>query len=205
MIDRGAEEALALFVGSHARARAILGTTTLRHLAEAPPEELAAWLPEDLALRFRAALRLARLALSPERSEALEGPWSAFAHFHPYLAGFETERVVIAALDGRFRPLATELVAQGSPVRADVRPADAFAAAVRHRAMGIVVAHNHPSGEATPSLEDYELTRRLSDAGEILGIRLVDHLVVTGAGLWSLLAEDRGMSAEEARRSSVRY
>jgi DNA repair protein RadC len=203
--DRNVEEALAALLGSRRKARTLLGATSLRHLAEAPPEELETWLPPKTARRFHAAIRLARFALAPERSETLDSPYAAFAHFHPYLALRETERVVVAALDGRFRVLATEVVAEGAPDAVQVRPADVFTAAVRHRATAIVAAHNHPSGEMTPSVEDYALTMRLTELGKALGIRVLDHLVVVGDGFWSVLCGDRGTSAEAAERDAPEY
>jgi DNA repair protein RadC len=205
MNERDLEIALTALLGSRRKARTLLRATSLRHLAEAPPEELATWLPRAAARRFHAAMQLARFALSPERSKTLESPSDAFAHFHPYLALRETERVVVAALDGRFGVLATEIVAEGAPDAVQVRPADVFTAAVRHRAVSLVVAHNHPSGEKIPSGEDYALTMRLTELGKALGIRVLDHLVVVGDGFWSVLCGDCAMKAESARRDPSSY
>ena len=200
MKARDIEDALTTLLGSRRKARTLLNATSLRHLAEAPPEELETWLPRRAARRFHAAVQLARFALSPEPTELLDTPSAAFAHFHPHLALRETERVMVAALDSRFRVLATDVVAEGAPDAVEVRQADVFAAAVRYRAVFLVAAHNHPSGDMIPSLEDYALTRRMAEAGRLLGIRLLDHLVVVGDGFWSLLHEDRGQSAGPAKR-----
>lgn len=205
MRARDVEEALSALLGSRRKAKTLLRATSLRHLAEAPPEELESWLPRVTARRFHAAVRLARFALAPERTKALDSTYAAYAHFHPYLALRETECVVVAALNSRFRVLATEIVAEGAPDDVEVRPADVFACAIRHRATAILCAHNHTSGEMTPSLEDYALTRRLSELGTALGVRVVDHLVVVGDGFWSLLCGDRGTSAESARSDPSPY
>ena len=202
MSARDLEDALTALLRSRRKAKKLLGATTLRHLAEAPPEELETWLPRSSARRFHAAILLAKFALAPARSAILDSPHAAFAHFHPQLALRETERVMVAALDGRFRVLATEIVAEGVPDEVQVRPADVFTAAVRHRASSVVLAHNHPSGEVTPSLEDYALTQRLANLGKTLGIRVLDHLVVAGDGFWTVLRGDRGTSAVTAERES---
>ena len=202
MRARDIERALAALLGSRRKAKKLLRATTLRHLAEAPPEELETWLPRAAARRFYAAVQLVRFALAPMRSEILDSPQAAFAHFHPMLAFRETERVMVAALDGRFRVLATEVVAEGAPDAVQVRSADAFTAALRHRASSIVLAHNHPSGEITPSIEDYALTMRLTNLGKALGIRVLDHLVVAGNGFWAVLSGDRGTLTEDAKHDS---
>ena len=205
MTASGAEGALALLVGSRRRARALLAQTTLRHLAEASPSELERLLPRGTGRRFHAALALARAALCPDLPGTLAGPAEAYAHLHPYLAGREAERFVAIACDCRFQALSTSIVAEGSPASVEVRPADVFAVAVRHRAVAVVLAHNHPSGEATPSLEDYELTRRLVEAGRLLGVQVIDHLVVVGDGYWSLLHGDRATKADRAAGARVTY
>ncbi len=205
MSARDVEEALSALLGSRRKARALLGATSLRHLVEAPPEELETWLPRAVARRFHAAVQLARFALSPERTESLDSIYAAYAHFHPYLALRETERFVVAALDNHLRVLATEIVAEGAPDAVLVRPADVFVCAIRHHATAVLIAHNHPSGEMTPSREDYALTRHLVELGRALGIRVLDHLVVVGNGLWSLLHGDHGTTEEAARQDPSAY
>lgn len=205
MTERETLEALASLVGSLRKARALLAQTTLRHLAAAPPSELEHLLPRETGRRFHAALRLARVVLSPEPPGTLAGPADAYAHLHPYLAGREAERFVAVACDCRYQALATTIVAEGSPASVEVRPADVFAGAVRHRAVAIVLGHNHPSNQTTPSLEDYELTKRLVEVGRLLGIEVLDHLVVGGDGFWSLLHGDRASRPTKAANSRIAY
>ena len=69
-----------------------------------------------------------------------------------------------------------------------VNPREVFAEAIRHGAASLIVAHNHPSGDPSPSVEDIACTRRLDQAGELLGIELLDHIVL-GDGVWSSLKE----------------
>lgn len=85
------------------------------------------------------------------------------------------------------------VVAIGTATGVEVHPRDVFRAAVAANAAGIVVLHNHPSGDPTPSVEDVDLTRRLKACGDLLGIPVVDHVVVTADGHASI-AELRGGS-----------
>jgi DNA repair protein RadC len=81
-------------------------------------------------------------------------------------------------LDGRHRILGLRLVSTGSLESAPVHPREVFAAAIREGAAAMVVAHNHPSGDPTPSVEDRMVTERLKQVGELVGIEVLDHVVV---------------------------
>ncbi len=171
---------LAVLVGSRKRAEALLAETTLRHLASAPLDELERFLPAQAARRFYAAVRVGRHTLTPTRPPVLLTAHDVFKLVHPVLAGREAERMVVVACDVRLRALATTVVAEGTPIDVTVRIADLFAPAVRHRAFAIVMAHNHPSDDPTPSEADRILTDRATAAGVVLGIDVLDHLVVAG-------------------------
>lgn len=196
MTDRELREHLAVLLGSRRRARELMARTSLRHLTDASASELQQFMPREVARRFHAAVRVARTALSPERPKVLDTPDSAWAHFYPYLAGRETERFVAIACDCRFHPLATTIISEGSPSSVQVRAADVFAPAIRHRAEVVVVAHCHPSGISLPSDEDVALTDRLLEAGRLLGVSVVDHLVLAGNEYRSVVYGDRSRSAE---------
>lgn len=88
-------------------------------------------------------------------------------------------------LDGRSRLLHGEVVSVGTLTASLVHPREVFSPAVQHSAAALIVAHNHPSGDCTPSAEDREATRRLSRCGELLGIPLLDHLVVSTGSFFS--------------------
>ncbi|HEV1997814.1 MAG TPA: JAB domain-containing protein [Candidatus Dormibacteraeota bacterium] len=89
------------------------------------------------------------------------------------------ERVVAIYLDSRNRPLHRELVALGGLRASVIQPRDILAPALRWPAAAIVLVHNHPSGDTTPSREDLEVTRQLVAAAKLLGLELLDHLVVS--------------------------
>ncbi len=81
-------------------------------------------------------------------------------------------------LDSRHRILSFRIISVGSLESAPVHPREVFVAAIREGAAAIVVAHNHPSGDATPSREDHQVTERLQRVGDLVGIRLLNHVVV---------------------------
>lgn len=110
----------------------------------------------------------------------------AFRYVAPLLLGQEQELFVAVALDARNRPMRALEVGRGSATGVDVHPRQVFTPLVRERAVSALVAHNHPSGDGQPSAADELLTRRLVDAGELLGIPLVDHLIVARGAYTSM-------------------
>lgn len=81
-------------------------------------------------------------------------------------------------LDGKNRIICVDEVSVGSLNQSVVHPREVFKTALVSSAAALIILHNHPSGDPTPSREDIEITRRLKDAGEILGVRLLDHIVI---------------------------
>ena len=102
-----------------------------------------------------------------------------FAHYiRPRFKGCYRERFIVVPMDARHRPLGIFLVSIGSVSTSIVHPREVFLSAVVCQASAIVVAHNHPSGDPSPSSEDEAVTARLKEAGSILGITMLDHLVL---------------------------
>ncbi len=96
------------------------------------------------------------------------------------------EHFVVITLDGANRMIQKRVVTVGTINASLVHPREVFADAITDRAASIVVAHNHPSGTLAPSQPDIEVTRRLRDAGKLLGIQLFDHIIVTADGFVSV-------------------
>ena len=96
------------------------------------------------------------------------------------------EHFVVLTLNTRGKANGWKVVGQGTAAACLVHPREVFRAAIELGAASVIVAHNHPSGDATPSEEDKVLTRRLQSAGDILGIPMVDHLVLTHNGCVSV-------------------
>jgi DNA repair protein RadC len=90
----------------------------------------------------------------------------------------DREFFVCLLLDGKNRIAGIHTVSQGSLNQTIVHPREAFKAAILANSAAIIIAHNHPSGDLTPSREDMEITRRLKEAGELLGIKVLDHIIV---------------------------
>ncbi len=97
------------------------------------------------------------------------------------------EYFVCLTLDGANRLIAKRIITIGTLTASLVHPREVFADAIADRAASIIVAHNHPSGTLTASSADSEVTQRLEEAGVVLGIKLVDHLIVSSSGHLSIL------------------
>ena len=139
------------------------------------------------ACQVIAAMELGRRHLSRGRA-AIRDAEDAL----PYLAGIRNERqehFICLSLNGANEVLATRVVTVGLLDSNQVHPREVFAEPITDRAASIVCAHNHPSGTLEASPEDLAITKRLVKAGEVLGIRVLDHLIVTETGLLSLKHE----------------
>ena len=90
----------------------------------------------------------------------------------------DRECFVALLLDGKNRITGLHLVSQGSLNQSIVHPRETFKSAILANAAAIILAHNHPTGDLTPSSEDIAITRRLKEAGDLLGIRVLDHIIV---------------------------
>jgi DNA repair protein RadC len=105
------------------------------------------------------------------------------------LVGERREQVVVLMLDARRRLIAERCVSLGSLMSSIIHPREVFRAAIGVAAAAIVLVHNHPSGDPTPSLEDHQVTTRIFDAGLLVGIRLEDHVIVAREGFRSFREE----------------
>lgn len=90
----------------------------------------------------------------------------------------EKEVVFQLSLDARSRVMVAREISVGSLMASVIHPREVYRKAFADNAAAIILAHNHPSGDATPSVEDHQVTARLAEAGALLGVRLVDHVVV---------------------------
>jgi len=115
-------------------------------------------------------------------------PGQIFDHYHGRLRDHKREMFLVVLLDARHRVLREEAVSEGSLTSSIVHPREVFRAAVRESAGAVVLVHNHPSGDPAPSEEDVAVTRRLVQASELIGIRILDHVIV-GDGSYTSLKE----------------
>jgi DNA repair protein RadC len=132
------------------------------------------------AARVQAALELGRrtLLLSPRARPRFLTPRDLALYLLPLYGAHPVERLGILLLDTRHRLLREYILSVGGLDGTPANPRDVFRSAIAAGAAGVVLFHNHPSGDATPSDDDRALTRRLAEAGEIVGIPLLDHIVL---------------------------
>ncbi|HSV85658.1 MAG TPA: DNA repair protein RadC [Levilinea sp.] len=145
------------------------------------------------AAQIKAAIELGvRLsATAPDERAAIQSPSDAAALVEYEMSGLLQEHLRVINLDTRNRVLNIENVYVGSLNSSTVRVAELFRPAIQRNAAAIIMAHNHPSGDPTPSPEDVSLTRTVVQAGKLLDIELLDHLVI-GVGRWVSLKQ-RGL------------
>jgi hypothetical protein len=149
---------------------------------------------EAAKARLEAWLAFTVRMLAPSKRRAIEGPDGVLAYLGREKSLLAAECFWVVMLDSRGRPLGRRQIARGTLTACLVHPREVFAPAIRARAASVVVVHNHPSGDPTPSAEDLLLTERLREAGELLGIPLVDHIVLGRDGYRSLGGADRGIA-----------
>ena len=142
--------------------------------------------------RFGLAASLARVLLGPSHGGLEPGevltPAKAALRLQREAAGLEVEAFWALLLDGRHRLRLVRRVSLGTLTASLVHPREVFRDAIRCGAGAVAVGHNHPSGDPEPSPEDWAVTRRLHRVGELVGIPVVDHLIVTGRAWVSLRA-----------------
>jgi DNA repair protein RadC len=129
-----------------------------------------------LLATFTLARRLHAIRLRP--GLPLRSSRDVFEHYHPLLRDAKRETFIVLLLDSKNRVMKEERISQGSLTASIVHPREVFHAAIRESAAALLALHNHPSGDPSPSREDYEITVRLREVGELVGIRLVDHVIL---------------------------
>lgn len=154
----------------------------LRQLASTPGVGTA------LASRILAAVELGRRTLVPPATERPQflSVHDAARYLLPLYGVGTVERFGVMLLDARNRLLSTRVVFIGSLDTVATHPREVYREAAIVGAAAVVVFHNHPSGDPTPTAEDLLLTRRMRDAGQVLGIEMLDHVVLSDTGYVSL-------------------
>lgn len=140
----------------------------------------------DKACSLLAAFELTKRALEVEDNNlpTINSAKDAVAHLQE-LRTVKKEHFVVLYLNARNQLIHKETISVGTLNANLVHPREVFKPAVDHLAASIMVAHNHPSGESDPSNTDHQLTYRLLEAGHILGIELLDHLIISNKNIFS--------------------
>jgi DNA repair protein RadC len=152
-------------------------------------------------LRLAAALELGRRgayhrAVAPP---VVTNSAQVAAHLTPRLGALAHEELWVLCLDGKNRVRATRRVAQGGLHGLTVQPRDVLRAAIFEAASTIILAHNHPGGDPTPSVEDLVMTRRIAEVAALVGVPLVDHVILAPPGRYTSLL-DLGVLEVVSRR-----
>jgi DNA repair protein RadC len=145
------------------------------------------------AIEIKAALELGRrlMVSAPEERSRITSPADAANLLMSEMGYLEQEHLRVILLDTRNRVLATPTIYVGSLNTSVIRVAELFRPAIKENAAALIVAHNHPSGDPAPSPEDIRVTRQIRQAGELLDIDVLDHVVIARQGYISL--KERGL------------
>ncbi len=143
---------------------------------------------EARAVAIVAAFELARRlhSLPEEKRPRVRSPQDAAEIYIPKLRDFKRETFLVILLNSANCIVGERVISEGSLSASIVHPREVFKAAVDELAAGIILVHNHPSGNSEPSKEDIEITKQLVDAGRIMGIPVHDHLIIAGNRYTSL-------------------
>lgn len=153
----------------------------LRYLAEASLEELKEQKGIGLAkaTQIKAAIELGRrLSVYSANRPVIQHPGDVASLLMDEMRYLDREHFRTVSLNTKNRVLAIDNVAVGSLNASLIHPREVFKGPVKRSAAAIILVHNHPSGDPSPSLEDIQVTRRLVEAGKLLGIEVLDHLIL---------------------------
>lgn len=139
-----------------------------------------------------AALEIGRRIASAKPIEKihLSCPQDVADFLMPRLRYAAKEQFVVILLNNKNKVIGTEVVSEGSLSSSIVHPREVYAPALLHHAAAIMVAHNHPSGDPKPSIEDEEVTRQLLRSGKVLGIPMIDHVIIGDGNYYSFLENE---------------
>ncbi len=169
----------------------------IRRMTNAPTAELATitGIGDATAARLKAALALGlRLMQSPPDRTTINSPADVAAILQPEMSHLEVEQLRTVLLDTRNNVIEILTIYSGSVNSSQVRIAEVMRPAIRYNAPALVAVHNHPSGDPTPSPDDVAVTRSMVQAGKLLDIDLLDHIIIAGARWVSLKERGLGFS-----------
>lgn len=181
-------ELLMLLVNDIEKANSIVENGIVS-LEEMSIHELKSILTETKIIQIKAALELAKRIRTFKRDEYnIKHPKDAADLLMEEMRYLKQEIVTVMYLNTKNFVIGKEIVFKGSLNSSIVHPREIYASAIKRSAASIVVAHNHPSGDPAPSSEDINVTSRLKEAGKLLGIEMLDHIII-GNGTYVSLKE----------------
>jgi len=139
------------------------------------------------AVKIKTAFELGKRVLgSIDANYILCSPEAVWRYLLPEVAGLNREQFRVLVMNNKNILIKKSVVSIGTISEAIVHPREVFKEAIRESGSSIIVAHNHPSGEVNPSREDISTTKRLSEAGKLIGIPLLDHVIVCDSAYYSM-------------------
>lgn len=134
-----------------------------------------------------AAIELGRRVYEPQEKEKeyVRNPQAVADLFMQSCTNKKKEEFWILLVDAKLRVYAKERISEGTLTQSLVHPREVFTQAIRQAAHGIILVHNHPSGDPKPSPEDFNITARLEECGEVIGITVLDHVVIGNGNYYS--------------------
>lgn len=210
LVQHGAEvlslsELVALILGRGVRGESVMLTSQKLIAHFGTLDALVSCSLEDLqevkgigvakACQIKACLEIARRwgntpKYFKEKSKKASSPEEIAGVLKSKIGHFKKEHFVLVSLDTRNNILGIDTISIGTLNASLVHPREMFEAAIRHHAASVIVAHNHPSGDPLPSDEDLKVTTRLQEAGKILGIQILDHVIIGKECFFSFSHED---------------
>lgn len=181
-------ELLAIILGSGTQSRSVLelAADLLGHfgsvasLSEATIVELmeVKGIGEAKAIQVKAAFGLFGRIELKKQGKLLDAPEKVYDYIRAEIESQKIEMLMVVLRDVRKNSLHREVISKGTLTELLLHPREVFHLAIRHRAHSLIVAHNHPSGDPTPSSRDLEMTQMLVAVGRVVGIELSDHIIV---------------------------
>lgn len=211
LIKEGAESlspaqllAIVLRTGSEGKSAIELAMEILQHfgdfvaMAGATAHELCSikGVGPAKAAQIKAALEIGKRAASYPLSKkrrvlSSRDVYDIYRHYNQHFHGLKKEVFRLLMLDGKNRIFADYIVSEGCLTSSIVHPREVYIQAIKNSAASVIFLHNHPSGDPSPSPEDIEITKRLVEGGDILGIKVLDHIII-GEGEYLSFA-DKGL------------
>lgn len=200
-------ELLAILLSSGTQNRSVLQLSadllarfgSLQALSEASLEELKEMkgIGSAKAVQLKAAFGLWKRLEEKNPGTILNAPEKVYDLIYPELSSQKTELLLIILRDVRRAYIYKEIISKGTLTELLVHPREIFHTAIRHQAHSLIIAHNHPSGDPTPSPRDHEMTQILIAASKIVGIELSDHLIIGRGTYYSFF--EQGLIKKEKK------
>ncbi|NUU95925.1 DNA repair protein RadC [Marinitoga sp. 1135] len=126
---------------------------------------------------FELGIRFHKEALKKENIK-LDSPDKVYDLIYDRFIFEDRENVLCISLNSKLNPISIDTISIGTANHSILHPRDIFKTAIKNNAISIILIHNHPSGDSTPSMQDYDITEKIEKSGELLGIKLSDHIII---------------------------